>query len=280
MKSLHFDFPLESVTVQLAEVNEEHLPSPFLTRPHLEINENDFLLKVKNVAHYRAQDGEKVFITPLNGTDRDSIQLFLEGSVLGAILHQRGILPFHGSSFEYKGKGVMICGVSGAGKSSVTEAFCINGARFVSDDITPVGVSDNQTEMLPVKTRIKLWDDSLKMLKIKDTGFDRIRPGFNKFYLPAREEVLHKQPLDHMFILKVHNEEKFEIRELSGMQKYNVLRKQIYRKAYLKGMPEKEKQYFKQLLQIAMRIRITVVVRPQICKITAAMDRIRKEIES
>lgn len=274
-----FDFPLKTVTVELSGDEEEHLVSPILTRSHLEVNENDFLLKVKNVAHYRALNGEKIFIRPLNGVDRDSVQLFLEGSVLGAILHQKGLLPFHGSSFEYKGKGVMICGNSGVGKSSVTEAFCLNGARFVSDDITSVSISGNEAKMLPVKTRIKLWDDALKTFKIENKGLEKIRPGFHKFYLPSREEVYGETQLSHMIVLKVHNEEKFETHELSGIQKYNVLRRQIYRKIYLKGMPEKEKIYFKRLLQVAACIRITVVVRPQICNIYDAMDHVRKEIE-
>ncbi|MBE0650712.1 MAG: hypothetical protein IH595_07700 [Bacteroidales bacterium] len=281
MKTIQpFDFPLKNVIVQFSDDDEEHLPSPILTRPHLEVNENDFLLKVKNVAEYRVQDGERVFVRPLNGIDKASVQLFLEGSVLGAILHQRGVLPFHGSSFEYKGKGVMICGNSGAGKSSITEAFCRNGARFVSDDITPVGVSGKETKMFPVKSRIKLWDDSLKMLKIENAGFDKIRPGLDKFYLPSREVISGEQRLDHMIVLRVHNEEKFEMHELSGMEKYNVLRKQIYRSIYLKGMPEKEKLYFKHMFQVASSVRITIVVRPQICNIFDAMEQIQKAIVS
>lgn len=275
---MKFDFPIKSVSVQEMDEETEHLPFSTYARPHLEVNENDFLLKVKNVAYYRVINGEKVFIRPLNGVDRKSLQLFLEGSVLGAILHQKGLLPFHGSSFELNGKGIMICGISGAGKSSVTEAFCLSGARFVSDDITPVSVLGNEARMLPVKTRIKLWDDALKLLKIEGRDLENIRPGFDKFYLPSQEEISFEQRLDHIIVLKVHNEEKFETRELSGIQKYNVLRKQIYRRIYLKGMPEKEKLYFKRLFQVASGVRITVVVRPQICNIYEAMDHIRKEI--
>ena len=42
----------------------------------------------------------------------------------------------------------MICGHSGTGKSSVTAAFCQEGAIFINDDITPVAVAGSKTTIL------------------------------------------------------------------------------------------------------------------------------------
>jgi len=274
-----FNFPLKSITVQFTKDSEDHLSLPFFVRPHLEINENNFLLKIHNVACYNAQNGSRVLIKPFEGADRASIQLFLEGSVLGAMLHQKGILPMHGSSFRYKDKVVMICGNSGLGKSSVTEAFCQNGAQFITDDISPVEISENRAVLLPLKTKNKLWDDALRKLNIESEGLERIRPEFEKFYTPSRQPMGGEQHLDHIFILMKHNKPEFKVNELEGLAKYNILRKQIYRKVYLKGMPATERKYFQQLLLLANRVKVTTIIRPDICDIYETMEQIRKEIE-
>lgn len=273
---MEFDFPLENVEVAYSGhiVNKPSLP--ILIHPWIEIGEQEFYLNVNNVAQYSSQQGQKVNVVPYEGADEDSIRLFLNGSVLGAVMHQKGILPFHGSAIEYEGKGIIICGQSGVGKSSVTEAFCQNGARFINDDITPVRISKAVTSIIPIKTRIKLWDDSLKKLKIKNDGFEKIRPGLEKFYLPVEEAFSAERQLNHIVILGKHNSDGFEVNELDGMAKFNALRKQIYRKTYLKGMPETAKLYFKQIFQLAGAIRVTQVIRPQICDIYDAMDSIKK----
>ena len=275
---MDLNFPITLERLDFSQDNLGQLTDAPLSSPHLQVAENDFFLNVHDVASYRVQNGNIVRVFPHENADMASIKLFLNGSVLGAVLHQQGILPFHGSCFQYNEKGVLLCGHSGAGKSSVTAAFCQNGARFINDDITPVAISEYATTIIPIKTRIKLWDDSFQKLKIENDDFEKIRPTLDKFYLPTNEEYQDKQELHHIFILSTHNKDHFETFELEGMAKYNALRKQIYRKMYLKGMPERQKSYFKQLFQLAKNVRVTHIKRPQICDIYTAMDTIKKEL--
>ncbi len=275
---MDLDFCVDSVAIDIVTEELKKLSCPLLFRPHLEIKENDFFINVRNVASYRVQGGDKVQIHPHENADIESIKLFLNGSVLGAVLHQKGIIPFHGCSFVYNGQGIIICGLSGSGKSSVTTAFCQNGGRFINDDITPVQIGESGTKILPIKTKIKLWDDSLQSLNINNDNLQRIRPSMDKFYISLPEKIMTEQPLDHILILSKHNEDIFRANELSGMAKYNVLRNQIYRKSYLKGMPETNKNYFKQLCKLAQQIRITQVIRPQICSIYDTMNFIKQQI--
>ncbi|MEL7588576.1 MAG: hypothetical protein AAGU19_17835 [Prolixibacteraceae bacterium] len=266
-------FPVGSATIDTIKDGRD--PGDFegclYSRPHFKINETDFLLDIKHTAGYRVKDGNRILIYPYKNADQESINLFLNGSVLGALLHQRAILPFHGSSFEYQGSGVIICGHSGTGKSAVTTAFCQNGGRFICDDITPVQINETRTTIMPIKTRTKLWDDSLQKLGIERGGLEKIRPMLNKFYLQEQEFCPNELQLTHLFILATHNKDEFAVNELTDIAKYNALRKQIYRKVYLQGMPETRKKYFKQLLQLAAKVRVTQVVRPQICDIYETM---------
>ena len=273
-----FDFPLESVTVKVAGHPISRIANAHLCRPHLDVNESEFYLDVKNVAKYYARKGNEIIVQPCDGADMDSVRLFIGGSVLGAILHQQGILPFHGSSFGFQGKGVMICGMSGVGKSSVTAAFCQNGANFITDDITPVSIHDSATRIIPLKIPLKLWNDSIAKLNLKNDNLKKIRPTLDKFYLPVPPVFPEGQRLDHLFLLRTHNKEEFEVTELGGMEKYNALRKHIYRRIYLRGMPATERNYFKQLFLLAANVRVAQIVRPKVCDIRETMICIQNEL--
>ncbi|MCI1640400.1 MAG: hypothetical protein LKI42_03885 [Bacteroidales bacterium] len=260
---------------------EPEISGPFaFSRPHFKVGETDFFLDIKGVAKYRVRDGNTIWVNPYENADEESVALFLEGSVLGAVLHQRGILPFHGSSFIYNGKGIMVSGPSGAGKSSVTAAFYRQGSAFVNDDITPVEVYDSGIMILPVKTRIKLWNDALQKLQIGSEGLKNIRPEMKKFYFPVEKTSYEIHSLEYIFILSSHNKDEYISRELSGIEKYNALRRQIYRKVYLKGMPETEKKYFRELFSLAAGVKVVHIFRPQICDINDTMHFIEKEIMS
>lgn len=273
---LHFPINLENL--DFSSIDLETINNPHFACAQMQVNEDDFYLNVIDVASYRVKNGDSVEVFAHEKSDLASIKLFLNGSVLGAVLHQRGILPFHGSCFQYEQKGILICGQSGAGKSSVTAAFCQYGALFINDDISPVEIRESGTCIIPIKTRIKLWDDSIKKLAIENDNFDKIRPDLEKFYLPNSEEFQEKQDLHHIFILSQHNKAEFESYELEGMAKYNALRQQIYRKMYLKGMPERQKAYFKQLFLLAKTVKVTRIIRPQISAISDTMDYIKQEL--
>jgi hypothetical protein len=274
--NLHFPIALENLEFSKGKL--ETVANPRFTCGNIQVNEDSFYLHVHEVASYHVRNGNSVEIVAHEKAALSSIKLFLNGSVLGAVLHQRAILPFHGSCFELYGKGVLLCGASGVGKSSVTAAFCQNGAVFINDDITPVKVSGSVTTIIPIKTRIKLWDDSLKKLEIKNTDFEKIRPTLDKFYLPVDKNYQKQQALNHVFILGKHNKKDFEAFELEGMAKFNALRTQIYRKIYLKGMPETEKAYFKQLFKLAKTVRVTQVLRPEETLITTTMKYIKQQL--
>lgn len=54
------------------------------------------------------------------------------------ILAWRGMLPIHGSAVELNGRGYLICGRSGTGKSTLAAGLIAQGARLISDDLTAV----------------------------------------------------------------------------------------------------------------------------------------------
>ena len=53
------------------------------------------------------------------------------------VLHRRDLFHFHAAVLEHRGIGFAILGTAGAGKSSMTLAFCEAGATYLGDELLP-----------------------------------------------------------------------------------------------------------------------------------------------
>ncbi len=274
---MELSFPVDSVLLTI-DKNADYSIAPIYSTPRLQINETEFAITIDGVAKYRVKDGSQVWVSPHNDADQSSIQLFLNGSVFGAVLHQRGIVPFHGCSFEYEGKGILICGRSGVGKSSVTAAFCKTGANFINDDITPVSIDEYGGTIIPIRTQMKLWDDSLKVLEIENEGFKKIRPSLQKFYVPFSNVCGTKISLSKIVVIGTHEKDDYGVSRPTGMVKYNLLRKNIYREMYLRGMPQTARNYFKKLIKLTEAIDVILILRPRVCDVCSTVEFIRKQL--
>jgi len=258
---MEFTIPLNDVIIEVVKRKKE-IQYPLFSNVFYTLNQNEFSMDVDKVAWFYASGGDYISIFPYPEADKNSIDLYLNGSVYGAILHQRKVLPLHGSSFRFNGKGIMICGESGTGKSSVTASFCLNGAEFLSDDITPVIFKNRQPCIWAMSDRMKLWSDSLKQLKQREEGLQRIYPETEKFYYHIDQGRNIIFPLDQILIIELHDSAEVEFLELSGSAKFTALRNEIYRYEYLQGMTENEPVYFKQLIDVSQEVKIARVFRP------------------
>jgi len=267
----------ENLKISYVETPPKNVDSALLERPHLKVSEEQFFLQIYNQAQFYVEKGEIINIYLEEGADIDSVLLFLNGSVLGSVLLQKKILAFHGSSFCYKGVGIIICGNSGAGKSSVTVAFCQNDALFITDDITPISIEEGEVYIKPLKTEIKLWDDTLEQLNLPSENLKKIRPTLDKFYYPYKTNAELNSVLHLIVILETHNDDKFTSSELLGINKFKALKNQVYRKLYLKGMPQTEQHLCRQLLNLGQKVRVLQVTRPRLCSIQSSMNFIKEK---
>jgi hypothetical protein len=254
-------FPLSDVTISICS-EKRIVSNPTYTDQYYTLNQNEFSMDVEEVGYFYVSNGNYIELLPYTGVNDTSLELYLNGSVYGAILHQRMILPMHGSSFIYKDKGIMICGESGAGKSSLTTAFHQNGATFLTDDVTPILFENKMPIILPLSDRIKLWDDSLNQLGMQKENHKTIADWYDKYYLSIDAENQENCPLDTIFILGINSTETTKIELISGIDTFTSLRNQIYRWEYLPGMKQSEKRYLADIMKIIASTNIYLVSRP------------------
>ena len=256
-----FRFPIKDVTVNIT-VEKKAIENPTYQDYYVSLNQHEFVLDIDGVAYFYARNGTHIDVMPYAGAEHSVVELYLNGSVYGAILHQRKTLPLHGSCFNYQNRGIMICGESGAGKSSLTASFCLHGADFLTDDVTPIVFTDGMPAIWVMSDRIKLHRDSLEQLKQKTEGLTQLGPDWAKYYFPMESSREDTVPVHHIFVLDIHHEPDVCIKPLAGIEKFSALRNELYRAEYLRGMPESEANYLKQLILMSQRVSVTKVSRP------------------
>lgn len=216
---------------------------------------NNVLLSIPEIARYLICDGNKIIIHREHGAMDNAINLFLLGSAMGALLHQRGMILFHGNGIVINNKCVVFLGHSGKGKSTLAAFFSKKGYQVLADDLCGITLSENGTAVVnPGYPYLKLWSDTIEMIGENNEGLKAIRPGLEKYNFPLYDGFYSKQlPLEKIYILDSGNSKKFVLTPLKGPEKLIELVNQTYRKKFINGMG-KEATHFNNCIKIAENI--------------------------
>jgi hypothetical protein len=194
---------------------------------------------IPGVAAYSVVEGRKLLVDPASGADLKNVRLYLLGSAMGLLLHQRGIFPLHANAVEIDGEAFAFMGPSGAGKSTLAAWFHDRGFRVVADDVCAIHFNGQRqprvSEGLP---RLRLWKSALDATGRRDTQFQRSYAGddeWDKYDVPlghggGSNGLL---PLAAVYLLGSGGE--FSIENLDGIAAVDAIFANTYRGQYLDG---------------------------------------------
>lgn len=190
------------LTVRLGEVDES-LPEGRSISPFLQIDgPGTGLLQVPMVGRFLVRSSGDITVAPQPEASDAEIRLFLLGSVLGMVCHQRGLLPLHASSVVIDGGAVAFCGPSGMGKSTLALRLARRGHAVVSDDVCVVE-SGAPARVRPSFPRLKLWRDAMEDAALSLEGLERNRRGAEKFHIIGPHGGMRDTlPLRAIFLLR------------------------------------------------------------------------------
>ncbi|MCP4577977.1 MAG: hypothetical protein GY846_17010 [Deltaproteobacteria bacterium] len=226
---------------------------------------DEFLLHVDNVAKYHLLDGRHITIDRHPSSSDHEVLLFFMSSVMGAILHQRNILPLHGSAVVVDGGGVIFVGPSAIGKSTLAGGFQKRGYSLLADDICAVRADHGEgPQIIPGFPRLKLWADTLKKLEANKNGLNRIRldQDFEKFFVPFAQAGDKPTPVRSVFVLETTNTDRFEVIPLAAGEKIEPVLNHTYRPRFLEGLGGK-KEHFRQCAAVAAGAAVFTITRPK-----------------
>jgi hypothetical protein len=184
---------------------------------------------------------------------------------MGALLHQRNILPLHGSSVEVDGEGVIFVCPSSIGKSTLAGGFHKTGYSLLSDDVCFVTAAGGEKpRVIPGFPRLKLWANALKKLEEDRKGLNRVRldQEFEKCFVPFDNPCGRPTPVRSGLVLEITNTGRFEIIRLKGGDKIDPIISNTYRPHFLEGLGGKE-EHFKQCAAVAVKAAVTRITRPR-----------------
>lgn len=240
------------------------LTNPQIKGVRFQAGKEEFLLRVDGVARYYVRSGSRITIMPEAGVGDDDILVFLMGSAVGALLHQRNTLALHASAIVANGESVIFTGPSGIGKSTLAAGFHQRGYHFLADDVCAITTANVHPAVIPGFPRLKLWADVLKRLKTNKDELKSVRrgQGLEKYFLPVNGFGDAPVPLKSVFVLETTNTDRMEITALKGGEKIDPLIGNTYRLRFVKGLGG-EKGHFKQCAAVATKVAVYRTVRPK-----------------
>lgn len=168
-------------------------------------NAGEVRLSHEGIGDFLICDGREISYAMDDAGDEDGLRLFLLGTALAVLLHQRGNLVLHASAVAVDGGAVAFLGASGQGKSTTAAAMHSLGHDLVADDLVPVELNRatamNETTPVAAPTvfpgfpQIKLWPEAAAALNASHLHelhpettkrASRIQEGFHDRALPLR----------------------------------------------------------------------------------------------
>jgi hypothetical protein len=238
--------------------------SPNFPTNELVIDQNYFFLNVTGIGKYYAVSGNLIIVEPFATADLASLRLYCLSNVFAAILFQRHVFPLHAAALKIDNKLVLICGDSGAGKSSLQASLLSRGVKIFSDDVcVPYLTSSGEVFMHPSYPLMKFWRDTLSYFPFLGEPDLQLRPNYEKYGFFFHDEFQEKalSPWLVLFLEKSSLISELHLREIKGVELFQKLNSNVYRGEFL-GKLDLRMSHFDLFSKLANQLQGYVIERP------------------
>ena len=189
--------------MRLGEVPETLLNAT-TSRPGWDAHGDHFLLRAPGIGRFLLKRGKEVVFELDPGVPAQACAAYLQGTVLGALLHQRGGIVLHASGIEVDGGAILFAGASGEGKSTLVAAFSTQGYPVVCDDVSHVSFNQEGCPLVSSDARrLKLTDESIHATGMEAGRREAVLANTDKTYVkPAKHWTGSDLPLRTIYLLR------------------------------------------------------------------------------
>jgi hypothetical protein len=195
------------------------------------------LLNIEETARFAVTGGTTIRIAREPGAPERNLRVFLLGSAMGLLIHQRELLPLHANAVEIDGHAVAFMGVSGAGKSTLAAWFLDRGHRIIADDVCVIQFdAQGRALALPGLPRLRLWRDVLHSTGRSPADYPASFLGDDapdKFDVPVAHDCAVEKALPLAAVYLLGQGEDGGIAALEGTAALEAIFANTYRGAYL-----------------------------------------------
>ncbi|MFM7022568.1 MAG: hypothetical protein ACKOXB_06280 [Flavobacteriales bacterium] len=231
------------VRVAYGKVPEE-IENVKTQRVLVQSNDNEVLLKMPGVARYLIEGDSKITLELLDENRRQDAERYILTFILGVLSFKKGFFPLHGGGVVYNGEAYLFTGYSGAGKSTTLAGLAQRGFQPLADDISNFFVENGKVYVHPCFPRLKLWKDSLQMLKNEGVGEYKLGSDIEKYLVPLQHEFPKGPiPVKRIYLLQEDREDKIFMRQVSGKEKLIKLKNNSYKPWMVKAFSLNQKHF-------------------------------------
>ncbi len=210
------EFPLTALegpdSIKISALAE--LPLPAYEGERFWINDSNFHVAWDQVGTFRVAPEGEIHYKRVSEASDELIRVPLLGSVLAVALHFRNTLVMHGNAMSVNGRGVIVVGSKGRGKSTLSAAMVRAGHAVHAEDAASVDLSEGSPVVAFRGTRqLRLWRDSFEhLLSAAGLATRSIHELSDKCVvsLPDHPEVPARLPLDRLYIVEEAKELSFQ----------------------------------------------------------------------
>lgn len=228
---------------------------------HIRRKGEEFSFTVQDIAEFHIAEGRLIEVHPYPECTDSLLAVYLMGSCMGAILHQRGYMPLHGSCVTDGKHSVLITGDSGAGKSTLAAEFLSRGWKLLTDDVAPVYDIDSIPMAQSSYPSQKLWQDSLAHYKRQEEDIHSLYFNENreKFGVNVSEYFYDGSAPLSFVIRLIPADMPCTIQTMEGMTSVDQLMQNTYRSFMI--APENRERHFRRCVALANKVPMAYITR-------------------
>lgn len=225
------------------------------------VADQEISFAVEDLAKFRIRNGSCIEVDLYPVCKESLLSVFLMGSCMGAVLHQRNLFLLHGSCVTNGRYAVLITGDSGAGKSTLASEFLVHGWKLLTDDVAVLDDVETIPEVQSSYPSQKLWQDALehynrKKEEIHSLYFDGPREKFGinvsssfadgKYPLKG---IIRLYPVDYPC----------HIQAIEGMARVDQLLRNTYRMYMI--TPDRYQEHFRRCVALSDKVQMAFALR-------------------
>ena len=222
-----------------------------------------FIFRVADVADYLVYPS-KIYIRLFDNANENDVKVFLLGTGFGLCMILRNNIAIHGGAVCRNNTGIIVTGESGCGKSTITNNLLMNGWKFIADDVCSITIKENGAHINMAYPQLKLCRDAainmgydLESLIYIDEDRDKFAVRLKEGYLPEGADF------SKLFEITLTEADSVSYAKLEGLQKLQILTRNIFRKEVTFDKWKMPPEYLKQCLNLIQHIEVYSIKRPK-----------------